>query len=150
MVSCSSSASMSARPRSKIHGEEKTAAIARLEDLSSQSCWWYCMHGHVRGADGLISAAVCAFDPAACSARASVARRDNASERSMDCTATDTSLRLEGNSARSCSRPGFCLRRGLHSARCGDGHSRSADLGALAVAERMRGTDHRFDPAGLP
>ena len=41
--------------RGKIHGEEKTATVAGLEDLSSQSCRRHRIDGHVRGADDLVS-----------------------------------------------------------------------------------------------
>ena len=53
---------------------------ARLENLSSQSCRRHCSDGHVRRTDGLVSIAVRAPDPAACSPRA-VVGRNSASKR---------------------------------------------------------------------
>src|SRR5262245_30352360 len=64
MVNCSSLASMWARP--PLHGEEEVTTVARLEDISSQPCGWYCIDGHVRRADGIVSIAVRIFDPGAC------------------------------------------------------------------------------------
>ena len=85
-----------------------------------------------------------------CPSGAAVAGRNSPSERPMDRAATDRSLRLEGNAAISRPRPRFRLWRSLHSACWSDGHSRPTDLGALALAERIRGEAHRFDPTGLP
>jgi hypothetical protein len=42
----------------KIHGEEKTATVAGLEDLSAQSCRRHCVDGFVRRPDDLVSAVV--------------------------------------------------------------------------------------------
>jgi hypothetical protein len=65
--------------------------------FSQQSRRWYCIDGHVRRADGVVSITIRAFDPAACSPRTGVVERDGASECSMDRTAIDRSLRLEGS-----------------------------------------------------
>src|ERR1700746_2307050 len=59
--------------RGKIHGQEKAAAIAGLEDLSAQSCRRHCVDGFVRSPDDLISAVVWTSDPAAFPPRACVA-----------------------------------------------------------------------------
>src|SRR5438552_1131380 len=90
---------MLARPPWQIHGEEQAAAIARLEDLPSQSRRRYRIDGHVRGTDDFISAAIRASDPAACSAGAPVAGGDHPSERPMDRAATERSLRMEASAA---------------------------------------------------
>ena len=57
----------------KVHGEEKAATVARLEDLSSQSCRRHRIDGSVRGPDDLVSAVVWLPDPAAWPSRDSVA-----------------------------------------------------------------------------
>src|SRR5437667_5709224 len=46
-------------------------------------------------------------------------------------------------------RPGSCLWRGIHLACSGDGHPRSTDLAAIALAECLCRTADRFDPAGM-
>jgi hypothetical protein len=135
--------------RGKIHGETKIAAVARLENLSSQSCRWHCIDRHVRRADYLVSIAIQVFDPAARSPRAPMVGRDSASECFLDRTAIDRSIRVEGDTAVSHSRPGFCLRRDLHSAHKGDGHTRHADGAPVAMAKRICGEDDRHDPTGL-
>ena len=73
-----------------------------------------------------------------------------AAERPMDRTAIDRSVRLEGAAALSYSRSRLRLWRGVRSAYQGYRHSRPTDLGALALAERIRGEAHWLDPAGLP
>jgi hypothetical protein len=65
---------------SKIHGEEKAATVAGLEDLSAQSCRRYCVDGFVRCPDDLVSAVVWISDIAAFPPPASVAGRDRAPE----------------------------------------------------------------------
>jgi hypothetical protein len=135
--------------RGKIHGEEKVAAVAGLEDFRSQPRQCRRIHGHVRRADALVSTAVRTSDPEAFPSGASVAWRDGPSERLVDRAATDRSLWLEGNAAISHPRPRLRLWRGVHSARWSHGHSRPTNLGALALAERTCGAAHRFDPAGL-
>jgi len=47
------------------------------------------------------------------------------------------------------SRSRLCLWRRLHPPRSSDGHSGSADRTTIALAERLRGEAHRFDPQGL-
>jgi hypothetical protein len=101
-------------------------------------------------AHDLVPTAIRASDFAACSPGAAVVGGNSPSERPMDRAATDRSVRLEGNAAISHPRSRSRLWRGLHSACWGDGHSRPTDLGALAMAERIRGEAYRFDPAGLP
>src|SRR5215204_6222790 len=136
--------------RGKIYGERETGAVARLENLPSQSCRRDCIDRHVCCANDLVSIAVWSIDPAACAPGAGVAGCDSASECAMDRTATDGSLRLEGDAAISRSRPGFCLRRSLHSARSCHGNTRPTDHGAIAMAERICGEAHWIDPTGLP
>ena len=55
----------------------------------------------------------------------------------------------EASATISRSRSRWRLRGGLHPSRQGNGHPGSTDLGAVAVAKRLRGEAHRFDPAGL-
>src|SRR6266446_1943197 len=62
--------------RGKIHGEEKAATVAGLEDLSTQSCRRHCVDGFVRSLDDLVSAVVWISDPAAFPPRAWVAGCD--------------------------------------------------------------------------
>src|SRR5260221_7486205 len=75
--------------RGEIHGEEKAATVAGLEDLSAQSCRRHCVDGFVRSADDLVSAVVWISDPAALPPRACVAGCDCTPERPLDCQATD-------------------------------------------------------------
>ena len=49
----------------KVHGKEKAATVARVEDLSSQLCRRHRIGGSVRGPDDLVSAVVWISDPAA-------------------------------------------------------------------------------------
>jgi hypothetical protein len=49
--------------RGKIHGEEKAATVAGLEDLSAQSCRRHCVDGFVRSPDDLVSAVVWISQP---------------------------------------------------------------------------------------
>src|SRR5436190_2315659 len=44
--------------RGKIHGEEKAAAVAGLEDLPAQSCRGHCVDGFVRSPDDLVPTVV--------------------------------------------------------------------------------------------
>ena len=74
--------------RGKIHGQEKAAAIAGLEDLSAQSCRRHCVDGFVRSPDDLVSAVVWTSDPAAFPPRACVAGCDRTPERPLDCPPT--------------------------------------------------------------
>ena len=45
---------------------------------------------------------------------------------------------------------GFCLRKGIHSARWGHGHTRPTDHAAVAMAERICREAYRVNPTGLP
>src|SRR6516162_2920009 len=135
--------------RGQVHGNEKTATLARLEDLPAQSCRRHRRNGHVCRTDGVVSIALRAFDPAACAPGAAVVGGNSPSERPMGRTAIDRSIRLEGRTAIPYSRPRFCLWGRLHSACWGYGHSRPTGLGALAMAERIRGEADRLDPARL-
>ena len=69
----------------------------------------------------------------------------------MDCAASDRSMRLASRHrdisfAIAIAAYGATFIRRLQ----GDGHSRSSDLGTVAMAERIRGEAHRLDPTGLP
>ena len=80
---------------------------------------------------------------------ATVVGGNSPSVRPMGRTAIDRSVRLEGRTAIPYSRPRLCLWGRLHSACWGYGHSRPTGLGALAMAERIRGEADWLDPAGL-
>src|SRR5436305_1586243 len=141
---------MSGRPRGKIHGEEKAATAAGLEDLSAQSCRRHRVDGFVRSPDDLVSAVEWIFDLAAFPPRASVAGRDRTSERPLDCPSADPSVRLATGAAIYRSRSGLCLWRCRHPAASTNGYTGSADLATVAMAKRIFGEDDRFDPTGLP
>ena len=85
---------MSADHRGKIHGEEKAATVARLENLFVQSCRRYRVDGFIRSTYDLVSAFVRISDLAAFAPRVSVAGCDRTPERPLDCPSTDRSLRL--------------------------------------------------------
>src|SRR6516164_2832344 len=97
--------------RGKIHGEEKAATVAGLEDLSAQSCRRHCVDGFVRSPDDLVSAVVWISDLAAFPPPASVAERDRAAERPLDCPSADRSVRLATGAAIYRSRSGLRLWR---------------------------------------
>src|SRR5258708_6546284 len=102
--------------RGKIHGEEKAATVAGLEDLSAQSCRRHCVAGFVRSPDDLVSAVVRISDLAAFPPRACVAGCDRTPERPLDCPSTDRSLRLATDATIYRSRSGLRLWRCRHPA----------------------------------
>src|SRR6516162_5984448 len=85
--------------RGQVHGNEKTAAVARLEDLPAQSRGRHRRNGHVCRADGVVSIALRTFDPTACAPGAAVVGGNSPSEHPMGRTAIDRSVRLEGRTA---------------------------------------------------
>jgi hypothetical protein len=121
----------------KIHGAAEAATVARLEDLSLQSCRCHRVDGPVRRPDDLVSAIIWTSDPAAFAPGASVARRNRTSECRMACPSTDRSLWLERSAAISRSRSRRCIWRGLHPAPCSNGYTGSTDLGTIALAKRL-------------
>src|SRR2546423_9110573 len=102
--------------RGKIHGKEKAATVAGLEDLSAQSCRRHCVDGFVRSPDDLVSAVIWISDLAAFPPPASVAGCDRTSERPLDFPSTDRSLRLATDATIYRSRSGLRLLRCRHSA----------------------------------
>src|SRR3974390_3238704 len=117
------------------NGKEQGAAVARVEDVSAQSCRRDCIDRPVCGSDDLVSAAVRVTDPEARAPRNPAPFGNCASQCGMDKSATDGGLWLGGEARLSRARSGQRLRRGLHPARSGDGHSGLADRAPGAVAE---------------
>ena len=107
----------------KVHGEEKAATVAGLEDLSAQSCRRHCVDGFVRSPDDLVSAVVWISDLAAFPPPASVVGCDRAPERPLDCPSTDRSLRLATDATIYRSRSGLRLRRCRHPAASSNGYT---------------------------
>src|SRR6266511_1906411 len=120
-----------------------------VEDLSAQSCRRYCVDGFVRSPDDLVSAVVWISDLAAFPPRASGAGCDRTSERPLDFPSTDRSLRLATDATIYRSRSGLRLWRCRHPAVSSNGYTGSADLATVAMAQRIFGEAHRFDPTGL-
>jgi hypothetical protein len=135
--------------RGKIHGQETAATVAGLEDLSAQPHRRDRVDGFVRSPDALVSAVVWISDLAAFPPRASVARCDRTPECPLDCPSTDRSLRLATDATIYRSRSGLRVWRCRHRAASSNGHTGSADLTTVAMAKRILGEAHRFDPAGF-
>src|SRR5207244_8588646 len=134
--------------RSKIHGAEKAATVAGLEDLSAQSCRRHCVDGFVRSPDDLVSAVVWISDPAAFPPQASVAGCDRTPECRLDRPSTDRGVRLATDATVHHSRSRLRLRRYRFFFATSRGHTRSADLTEVAMAKWIFGEAHRFDPTG--
>src|SRR5256712_11513257 len=81
--------------------------------------------------------------------RASVAGCDRTPERPLDCPSTDRGLRLATAATVHRSRSGLRVWRCRHPAGSRNGHTGSADLATIAMAERIFREAHRFDPAGV-
>src|SRR5258708_6898971 len=135
--------------RGKIHGEEKTATVAGLEDLSAQSCRRHRVDGFVRSPDDLVSAVVWISDLAAFPPSASVAGWDRTPDRPLDCPSTDRSLRLATGAPLYRSRAGLRLCPCRHPPASSNGYTGSANLATVAMAKRVFGEAHRFDPTGV-
>src|SRR6516225_2224198 len=135
--------------RGQIHGEEKGATIAGVEDLSAQSCRRHCVDGFVRSPDDLVPAVIWISDLAAFPPPASVAGCDCTAERLLECPSTDRSLRLATDATISHSRSRSRLWRCRHPAASSNGYTGSADLATVAMAKRIFGEADRFDPTGL-
>jgi hypothetical protein len=75
--------------------------------------------------------------------------RDRTSERPLDCPPTNRSVRLATGAAIYRSRSGLRLWRCRHPAASSNGYTRSTDFAAVAMAKRIFGETHRFDPTGL-
>jgi hypothetical protein len=134
----------------EVYGAKTTATIARLEGLSLQSRRCYRLDRHVRRTDDLVSATVRASDPATFAAGASMGGRDSPSQRRVDCPAADRGLWLDRAATLYHSRRRRRLWCCIHPTAWSDGHTRSTDLGAVAMAERVCGEADRVGAAGLP
>src|SRR6516165_6629421 len=97
IISRSSHPACTARPvHTQVYGKEQEAAVARVEDVSAQSCRRDCIDRPVCGSDDLVSAAVRVTDPEARAPRNPVSCGDRASQCGMDKSATDGGLWLGG------------------------------------------------------
>ena len=119
----------------QVYGEEKETAVARMEDVSAQSCRRHCLDGLVCGPDHLVSTAVWAADFEARPPRNVVSYSNQTSQRRMDKSPIDGGLRLGGGAMLSRARSGQRIRRGLPPASSGDGYSGSADRATVAMAK---------------
>jgi hypothetical protein len=133
----------------EIYVEETAAPIARLEDVSSQSCRRHCGDRHVRRADDLVSAVVWISRPATCTPRASVARRDNTSQCRMAGSSADRGLWPERTATLYHSRSRRRVWRCIPPAPRRDGDTGPTDLGAVAMAKRVCREANRLGPAGV-
>src|SRR6516165_9075401 len=104
----SSSSSARSRPDhdGKVHGEEKAATVAGLEDVPSQSC--RCIASMDLFVVPTISFLLWTCDFAAFASRACVAGRDLTSGRGMDCPAASTTFRCFRRTAPSASAAEGC------------------------------------------
>src|SRR5258708_23705502 len=87
---------------------------------------------------------ILASPPQAC-----VAGCERAPELPLDCAPTDRGLRLATDATIYRSRSRLHLWRCRHPAASRNGHTGSADCTTLAMAERIFGEAHRFDPTVL-
>src|SRR5262245_735660 len=120
-----------------------------MEDVSSQSRGWNRVDGFVRSPDDLVPAVIWISDLAAFPPRASVSGCDRTPERPLDCPSTDRSLRLATDATIYRSRSRLRLWQGCHPTASSNGYTGSADLATVALAKRILGEAHRFDPTGL-
>src|SRR6266571_704882 len=102
-----------------------------------------------RMAPGVLDALKILKPPAAFPPRACVAGCDRTPERPLDCPPTNRSLRLATDATIYRSRSGLRVWRCPHRAASRNGHTGSADLATVAMAKRVLGEAHRFDPKGL-
>ncbi len=121
--------------RSQIHGEEQETAVARMEDISAQSCRRDSVDRLVCCPDHLVSTAVWVTDSQTRSPRNPVSFSNGTSQRRVDQSATDGSLWMGGGALLSRARSGQRLWRGFHAATSGNGHTGSADRAAVTMAE---------------
>src|SRR6202040_3602615 len=132
----------------KIRGKEQAAAVAGLEDLSMQSCRRHCLDGFVRSADDLVSAVVWISDLAPLPPRASMAGGCRTAECRLDRPSTGRGLRLATDATVHRSRSRLRLWRYRPQTASRNGHTRSTYLATVAMAKRIFGEAHRFDPTG--
>src|SRR5580692_8216054 len=85
--------------RGQVHGQAKTPAVPRLENLYPQSCRRHCGDGSVCRADNLVSPALWIADHGARSATYSVVWGHSASNRRMDRKSGHASMRVGKGSA---------------------------------------------------
>src|SRR5215475_7052878 len=117
-----------------------------MEDVSSQSRGWNRVDGFVRSPDDLVSAVVWISALAAFPPPASVVGCDRTPERPLDCPSTDRSLRLATDATIYRSRSGLRLWQVCHATASSNGYTGSTNFAAGAVAKRICGETHRFDP----
>jgi len=98
-----------ANDSSEVHGEAKATAVARMEDLSSQSRRRHRIDGFVCRPHDLLPAAIWIFDSSASPPRDRVARCDRASDCRMDRSPTHGSIRLGTDTTIHHSRSGWGL-----------------------------------------
>ena len=123
--------------RGQVHGQAKTPTISRLEDVPSQSCRRHRRDGSVRRTDNLVSPALRFVDCGAWPTEDFMVWRHSASDRRMDRKSNHGSLRLGTSSPISDPRSGWGLWRGLHPKASINGHSRSTNVAALPLANRI-------------
>jgi len=121
--------------RCQVYGQKTTAAVARLEDIPSQSCGWDRCDGYVRGSNDLVPPSLWLVNPAARSARDPVAWSYRTSDCGMDRRSICRGLRLGTNSSISDPGSGWRLRRSLPPATSITGYSRSTNIAALTLAK---------------
>src|SRR5258705_4116837 len=111
--------------RGQVHGQAKSPAIPRLEDVPSQSCRRHRRDGSVRRTDNLIWSALRLVDCGAWSTADFMVLRHSTSDRRLDRKSDHGSLRLGTSSPLSHSSPGSGLWAGLHPKASINGHLRS-------------------------
>ena len=133
----------------QVHGEA-TTAVPGLEDVPAQSPGWHRVDGFIRGSDDLVRFVVWVCDPATSPPRDPMAGCHRTSNSRMAGPSGHRGLRMGEYATLHSSRPGRDLWRRFGPASSSDGHPRSADRGAIAMAERLLRKADRLDPAGLP
>ena len=123
------------------------ASLAGLEDVSSQSCGRHRRDGPVRCADGVVPAALWAFDREPQPSADRVAWRHGASNGGVAGQPTHTGLRLGPGTVVPDPRPGCLLRQHIRSSGSISGHPRSPDVSTSpwqnGFAERLIGSIRR-------
>src|SRR5260370_29772793 len=110
------------------------AAVGGMEDFLRKSRGRHCGDGLVRSPDDIVAVVVWISDLAAFPPRACVAGCDRTPERPLDCPPTNRSLRLATDATIYRSRSGLRVWRRRHRAASRNGHTGSADLTTVALA----------------